>query len=670
MAGRAQLGPVGAYPVKHHLECPEITRKDVSYPVDLRTPDPDAVTERKQAGIHFEAVKVDELMAALRRRRWNVVNLHVGDVVDNVEANLRGKDPKRTAVSIVAVGDRRQTRKAVEAATEQVLNLGVRIVTGGRLVRNGRIGEFDLLVRDDGDGLTYRSVDYKDHRSFDGTAKARPFGTSPELAPWTATVDRDFVGTPKLNDSMQLVHYWHILNDAGFAGDRVGGIVGRESVVVWRDLDAKLYEYGRKSAFDMYDFAWDDFQTERTHESRRAAGENLPQRAHPEWKGMCKECPWRDVCREELEEANHITLLADMTPLRAKPYYQAGISTVGALARLDYRTAAVIDAGVDVAAVLVAASTLPPETPVGQFTKTKQASALHAAGCVTAADVKSLCTKTARLSGLKPWRAAQLIDQARVARVERVHRARGVDAVGIPRSAIECDIDIEDDGGGICYLIGVRETYRTRGQINSRYIPFVTWDNTDEAEAANFAAFFAYVFDTIDKARKDKAGAVKFFYYTDHETRYFMHLAHKHAGFPGVPTVADVETFLASDAWFDMRPVLGGQLIWPTPDRTLKSLAKYVKFFWRDEAPGGANSVAWYREATATDDPVRADELRERILAYNEDDVEATWVLREWVSRLGEARRPGTKLPGVEQLDRRFGKRTVRAAAGSTDSAA
>lgn len=663
------LGPVGAYPIKYHLECAELTRKDVSYPPEWRAPDPDGVADRKRAGVEFEASKVAELTAALRKRRWKVVELHVTDAEPVDLTALDGAAPARTAVSIVTVGDRRTNRRNVEAVTEHVLTWGARLVLGGRLVRDGRIGEFDLLVRDDtvSDGRhTYRSVDYKDHRSFDGTAKPRPFPTSPGLQPWETPVDTAFTGTPKLNDSMQLVHYWYILNSAGFAGARTGGIIGREGVVVWRDLDAAMYDHGKDSAFNVYDRAWDDFRIERTHEARRMAGEDLPQRAHPEWKAMCKECPWRDVCQEELQESDHVTLLSDMTPRRAKSYYQAGVSTAAALARLDHRTATLVAADVDVTTVIAAASKLDPATPVADFVPAKQLAAVTAAGVKNAGDVAALCTKTAKFTGLRPWRLPQMIDQARVARVQRVHRARGVSHVQIGRTAVECDVDIEDDGGGICYLIGVRETFRSRGEIRSRYTPFYTWDNTEEAEAKVFAEFFTYVFSTIERAKQSKSGAVRFFYYTDHESRYFLHLARKHAGRPGVPTVEQVEQFLASDAWFDMRPVLGEQLVWPTPDRTLKSLAKYVKFFWRDEAPGGANSVAWYREAVTTDDEARSEELKQRILAYNEDDVEATWVLREWVSRFGEARKPGAKLPGVEELDRRFGKRATRASMPAT----
>ena len=58
-------------------------------------------------------------------------------------------------------------------------------------------------------------------------------------------------------------------------------------------------------------------------------------------------------------------------------------------------------------------------------------------------------------------------------------------------------------------------------------------------------------------------------------------------------------------------------------------------FRWRDESPGGLNSQAWFDEAVsgATAD-VRAA-ARQRVLEYNEDDVEATWHVRRWLRTLG-----------------------------------
>jgi len=58
---------------------------------------------------------------------------------------------------------------------------------------------------------------------------------------------------------------------------------------------------------------------------------------------------------------------------------------------------------------------------------------------------------------------------------------------------------------------------------------------------------------------------------------------------------SDVEAWFDSEEVCDLHAVLTSQLVWPTEDVTLKTLAKYVRFMWRDEDPSGGNSIAWYR---------------------------------------------------------------------------
>lgn len=89
---------------------------------------------------------------------------------------------------------------------------------------------------------------------------------------------------------------------------------------------------------------------------------------------------------------------------------------------------------------------------------------------------------------------------------------------------------------------------------------------------------------------------------------------------------AEVEEFIRSSRWIDMYRVLDSQLI--TGDRIgLKLVAGLAGFAWRDDDPDGAASMVWYEQAIAGD-----PEARRRLLAYNEDDVRATRVLRDWMT--------------------------------------
>ena len=62
---------------------------------------------------------------------------------------------------------------------------------------------------------------------------------------------------------------------------------------------------------------------------------------------------------------------------------------------------------------------------------------------------------------------------------------------------------------------------------------------------------------------------------------------------------------------------------WPTYDHSIKTLAKYLGFAWRDTDPSGAASIEWYQRWLETGDQA----IKQRILDYNEDDCRATGVL-------------------------------------------
>jgi hypothetical protein len=63
---------------------------------------------------------------------------------------------------------------------------------------------------------------------------------------------------------------------------------------------------------------------------------------------------------------------------------------------------------------------------------------------------------------------------------------------------------------------------------------------------------------------------------------------------------------------------------------TIKTLAKYLGFTWRDSHPSGAASVEWFDRWCRE----RKPEIRQRILDYNEDDCRATRVLLDGIRSL------------------------------------
>ena len=64
---------------------------------------------------------------------------------------------------------------------------------------------------------------------------------------------------------------------------------------------------------------------------------------------------------------------------------------------------------------------------------------------------------------------------------------------------------------------------------------------------------------------------------------------------------------------------------WPTLDFSIKTLAKFCGFSWRDPDPSGASSIEWFDQWVRTGDPG----LKQRLLNYNEDDCLAMRVVME-----------------------------------------
>jgi uncharacterized protein YprB with RNaseH-like and TPR domain len=69
---------------------------------------------------------------------------------------------------------------------------------------------------------------------------------------------------------------------------------------------------------------------------------------------------------------------------------------------------------------------------------------------------------------------------------------------------------------------------------------------------------------------------------------------------------------------------------WSTRDYSIKTLAKYLGFEWRDAHPSGAASIELYDRWAETGDPA----IKQRILDYNEDHCRATRVLLDGIGAL------------------------------------
>ena len=671
---------LGGYAAK---QCAELLRKDLdpAYPEDWKDERDSFTMAIMEAGNHFEGVTVlDAIMEAIPS--YVVVDTTKTLGPKRLAAVLADA---RDAVMVIFEGTRDPaslvTRENVtHALCEQPGRVRVlwnprlrkwRKDSNGRTVWSNRAAEPDLLYRQ-GSRVTrspkWGSIDVKYHYPFEGTAKGHTWNLSPLGAPYPERSKPEaYVGTLKKVDAFQLSHYHRSLEFHALAGNALGGIIGKELdgelMVVWLDLNDRLYERGTTSALTMYDGKFAHALAVANREMDRIDDPTLAPLAVPEWKSECASCVWRTTCHDELSVADHITLLPGITPARAQAHYAAGVTDVRGLARLDTPTAAVIDAGVaDLGSLITAARSgdFAPSSSVSVLlagTKTaKQSAACNAAGITTVGEVAGLDEITACYPPtvhhlVHTIDQARVVDYARVRKQTHVFRARGIETLDIPSAPVEIHVDMENDEH--IYLWGVRVVWHENDRVRTTHRAFATFEANDAAEAANTVDFWSYLTELIAKAEaRHGAGSALVFHYTAAEDRCLRALAKKHVGVKGMPTVVEIEDFLASDTWVDLYPILTTQLVWPTEDLTLKSLAKYTRFIWRDEDPSGSNSVVWYQRAIDPTEPER-EKWAHRIVEYNEDDCAATAALLEWLQRFGEVNNLGRKLSRVEDLEAR-----------------
>ena len=184
---------------------------------------------------------------------------------------------------------------------------------------------------------------------------------------------------------------------------------------------------------------------------------------------------------------------------------------------------------------------------------------------------------------------------------------------------LELFFDIEVDPlRGICYLHGFVE--RKNGENETeRFVSFFAEEATPKAERDAFAEALDYF--------ASRAGAA-IYYYSKYERTIYRKLQQK---YPDICTPEDIEQLFDPKRAVDLYgDVVLKATEWPTRDHSIKTLAKYLGFTWRDTHPSGADSVEWFDRWCRERNPV----IRQRILDYNEDDCRATRVLLDGIRRL------------------------------------
>ena len=116
--------------------------------------------------------------------------------------------------------------------------------------------------------------------------------------------------------------------------------------------------------------------------------------------------------------------------------------------------------------------------------------------------------------------------------------------------------------------------------------------------------------------------------YSKHERTKWSKLQSKYSS---VCSEEEIEALFDPDNTIDLlHDVVRKYTEWPTHDHTLKTLAQYLDFKWRDTDPSGAASIEWFQRWSESKDP----KIKQRILEYNEDDCLATRVLLDKIKTL------------------------------------
>ncbi|SNT26660.1 RecB family nuclease, putative, TM0106 family [Rhodococcoides kyotonense] len=295
----------------------------------------------------------------------------------------------------------------------------------------------------------------------------------------------------------------------------------------------------------------------------------------------CRACPWWSDCLPQLVATRDVSLVA--SGMRAEALRERGVRTVDELAGWD--------------------GPEPENWPFGSFDDAVAAAAA--------------------------WRAD-------------VPLLRRTDHVTVRRADVEVDVDMESYQEHGAYLWGTLLT--EKGGPEPVYRGFVTWDPLPTVdEGRSFAEFWSWLTDKrADAAARGKTFAA-YCYSRQAEDKWLLDSARRFGDIPGVPTEAEIREFIDSEQWVDIYQAVSDQFICPN-GKGLKKIAPIAGFEWRDAEAGGEASMGWYREAVGYDaDPDMTQ--RKRLLVYNEDDVQATKVLREWMTDRADA-----EIPMLEDL--------------------
>ncbi|MGF6570045.1 putative RecB family nuclease [Paraburkholderia sp. GAS333] len=376
----------------------------------------------------------------------------------------------------------------------------------------------------------------------------------------------------------QLAFYSHLLANAqGVYPERMAIVLGSKKTATYRCADYRHY-------FDTSLARFIARVTIATSASDTASAVET----YPDPCDKCPQCCWSQICDKRRETDDHLSQVAGITRVQVSKLVDAGISTLAGLAK----------------------------TPVGT-------------------SVKRIAPET--LERLRSQAELQYLfrqdGQRRTVLLSKNPgdpRLRGFERLPEPNPG---DIFFDMEGnpledGGLEYLFGVWEIDKPGG----RFVSFWAHNRADEKTA------FEEFIDYVDARLADYPGA-HIYHYAPYEPTALKKLMSVHG-----TREASVDNLLREGKLIDLYGVVRQALRVSESSYSIK----YIERFYRGVRAGGvtnagASIVFYERWKALRGDPEKkaeADRLLRDIGLYNQDDVESTFQLREWLRTLRPASMP------------------------------
>jgi predicted RecB family nuclease len=505
------------------------------------------------------------------------------DLGNVFEADVLARWAGLGLTGFVDLGELDPDKQAHISATVEAMRAGAPVIVGGRLPDDAtgcRTGKPDILLRER-DGTGYHPADVKAHHVLD--PKGNDGAVSSLRAPAHADaylLDAEGVRYRE-RDLIQLAHYWRMLEACGMrAAHPWGAILGNDRpddpLLAWFDLtEPRFRTFSRthgsadRSALERYDHEHEfRVRVARRAQQRRGDEDDPEPLVVPIGHDECRTCRWAPVCVDTLPATDASRELRGKLGVREYLALRGrGVSTVDELADID--TAALL---------------------AGEYG-----------------------VETAHL-GNRAERLRRAVIAAQLARDGAVLRFRPDAAIDIPIADVEVDLDIEWSRAEHVYFWGLLVT----DADGSRYVSFFDPEiDTAEAEATMARRCLAWLHELAARSTAAGRSMLVFHYWIPEPT--------KAREFLPLPDDAS-----HPDRWVDLLPFVRAAVD-SRYGHGLKLVAQNgPSFSWRDSDPGGLQSQDWL-EVARHGDAAERHQARERLLAYNEDDVRATLAVRTWL---------------------------------------